>query len=99
MQEAQYFYMGVALVGSLLTLVSMTKVYVYAFWGEEQRKSEQRRLCRTGLLPVIGFLILLTVTLGILGEPVLGLAQQAAEQLMSPQTYIEAVFAATQGTK
>jgi multicomponent Na+:H+ antiporter subunit D len=97
-QEGQYFYLAIALLGSFLTLVSMTKVYLYAFWGEEQQKNEQPIGYADLALPVIG-LILLTVTLGILGAPVLGLAHQAAEQLMSPHIYIDAVFAATQGTK
>ena len=35
-QEAQYGYVSVALLGSLLTLVSMSKIYVYVFWGEEK---------------------------------------------------------------
>jgi multicomponent Na+:H+ antiporter subunit D len=100
-QERQYFYVAVSLIGSFLTLVSMTKVYLYVFWGEERQKRELRvrRVGYTDLaLPTIG-LILLTVALGFLGEPVLRLAQQAAAQLMSPQIYIDAVFAATQGTK
>jgi multicomponent Na+:H+ antiporter subunit D len=100
-QERQYFYVAVSLIGSFLTLVSMTKVYLYVFWGEERQKREPRvrRVGYTDLaLPTIG-LILLTVALGFLGEPVLRLAQQAAAQLMSPQIYIDAVFAATQGTK
>ena len=35
-QEAQYGYVSVALLGSLLTLVSMSKIYVYVFWGEAE---------------------------------------------------------------
>jgi multicomponent Na+:H+ antiporter subunit D len=97
-QEGQYFYMAIALLGSFLTLVSMTKVYLYAFWGEEQHKNEQRIGYADLALPVT-CLTLITVALGFLGEPVLVLAQQAAEQLMAPQSYIDAVFAATQGTK
>jgi NADH:ubiquinone oxidoreductase subunit 4 (subunit M) len=77
-QEAQCFYVGVALLGSLLTLVSMSKIYIY--------------------LPT-AFFVLITVALGLIGEPVFQLAQQAATQLFSRETYIEAVFAAMQGAK
>ena len=45
------------------------------------------------------FLVLITVSLGLMGEPVFQLAQQAATQLFSRETYIQAVFAAAQGAK
>jgi hypothetical protein len=40
-----------------------------------------------------------TVWLGLFGEPVFQLSQQAAAQLFSRETYIAAVFAAAQGAK
>jgi multicomponent Na+:H+ antiporter subunit D len=97
-QEEQYIYVSVALLGSLLTLVSMSKIYVYVFWGEG--KPERTRSVRhMDLLLPTAFLILITVALGLVGEPVLQLAQQAAMQLLSREAYIEAVFAAIQGAK
>jgi multicomponent Na+:H+ antiporter subunit D len=97
-QEAQYFYVGVALLGSLLTLVSMSKIYIYVFWGEEKPK-RPRAVRHADLLLPTAFLVLITVALGLIGEPVFQLAQQAATQLFSRETYIEAVFAAMQGAK
>jgi multicomponent Na+:H+ antiporter subunit D len=98
MQEAQYAYVGVALIGSFLTLVSMTKIYLYVFLGEAPQKYEGR-VAHIDLLLPVSFLVLITVALGLLGSPVLQLAQQAAAQLLSPETYIEAVRAAAQGAK
>jgi multicomponent Na+:H+ antiporter subunit D len=97
-QEEQYIYVGVALLGSLLTLVSMSKIYVYVFWGEEKPKRAQA-VRHTDLLLPTAFLVLITVALGLVGEPVFQLAQQAAAQLLSRETYIEAVSAAVQGAK
>jgi multicomponent Na+:H+ antiporter subunit D len=97
-QEAQYFYVGVALLGSLLTLVSMSKIYLYVFWGEEKSK-RARAVRHADLLLPTAFLVLITVALGLIGEPVFQLAQQAATQLFARETYIEAVFAAAQGAK
>jgi multicomponent Na+:H+ antiporter subunit D len=97
-QEAQYFYVGVALLGSLLTLVSMSKIYIYVFWGEEKPK-RARVVRHADLLLPTAFLVLITVALGLIGEPVFQLAQQAATQLFSRETYIEAVYAAAQGAK
>jgi hypothetical protein len=50
------------------------------------------------VLPV-AFLALVTVALGLGGEPVFQLAQQAAAQLFSREVYIAAVFTAVQGAK
>jgi multicomponent Na+:H+ antiporter subunit D len=97
-QEGQYVYVGVALLGSLLTLVSMSKIYLYVFWGEE-KLTHERAVPHTDLLVPTAFLVLITVALGLLGEPVFQLAQQAATQLFSRETYIQAVFAAAQGAK
>ena len=41
-QEAQFGYVSVALLGSLLTLVSMSKIYVYVF-GERRSQSVRER--------------------------------------------------------
>jgi multicomponent Na+:H+ antiporter subunit D len=98
MQEQQYVYVGVALAGSFLTLVSMSKIYLYVFWGETKQKREGRVRQVDLLLPVT-FLVLVTVSLGLVGEPVFQLSQQAAAQLFSRETYIAAVFAAAQGAK
>jgi multicomponent Na+:H+ antiporter subunit D len=98
MREGQYLYVAVAMIGSFLTLLSMIKIYLYVFWGEEPRKVE-RTARYADLLPSAAFLVLLTVLLGLVGEPVLQLAQQAADQLLSPQRYIDAVFAAMEGAK
>ncbi len=96
--EAQYFYVGVALLGSLLTLVSMSKIYLYVFWGEDKPKRTWAVRHADLLLPTAA-LVLITVALGLIGEPVFQLAQQAATQLFSREAYIEAVVAAAQGTK
>jgi multicomponent Na+:H+ antiporter subunit D len=98
MQEEQYVYVGVALFGSLLTLVSMSKIYIYVFWGEGKSK-HQCAVRHADLLLPTAFLVLITVSLGSIGGPVLQLAQQAATQLFSRETYIEAVFVAVQGAK
>jgi NADH:ubiquinone oxidoreductase subunit 5 (subunit L)/multisubunit Na+/H+ antiporter MnhA subunit len=38
-REEQYVYVGVALLGSLLTLVSMSKIYIYVFMCSGERQS------------------------------------------------------------
>jgi multicomponent Na+:H+ antiporter subunit D len=97
-QEGRYVYVSVALLGSFLTLVSMTKIYAYVFWGGDTGKTAGP-VPHWDLLAPAAFLVLLTVALGLFGEPVFRLAQQAAAQLLNPQDYIAAVFAASMGAK
>jgi multicomponent Na+:H+ antiporter subunit D len=97
-EQAQYVYVGVALAGSLLTLVSMSKIYLYVFWGEEKPTRPQPVRQLDLVLPT-AFLVMITVSLGLIGSPVFELAQQAADQLFAREAYIEAVFAAVEGAK
>ena len=67
--------------------------------GVRKSQSVREPVRHMDLLLPTAFLILLTVALGLVGEPVFQLAQQASTQLLSRTTYIEAVFAAGQGAK
>jgi multicomponent Na+:H+ antiporter subunit D len=98
MQEQRYVYVGVALLGSFLTLVSMSKIYLYVFWGES-KQTRERPMRQLDLILPVAFLALVTVALGLCGEPVFQLAQQAAAQLFSREVYIAAVYTAVQGAK
>jgi multicomponent Na+:H+ antiporter subunit D len=66
-QEARYFYVGVALLGSLLTLVSMSKIYIYVFWGEEKPK-RARAVRHADLLLPTAFLVLALSWAALQGE-------------------------------
>ena len=97
----QYAIVATALGVSLLTLFSMIKIWAEVFWKEEPESTvadpERLRPAGTGqrwlslLLPII-ILATLTVTIGLATEPVFSLATRAAEQLLNPAGYIEAVL-------
>lgn len=97
----QYAIVITALVVGLLTLFSMTKIWNEAFWKEQPDPVEEINnnydSLQSGeslfplLLPVI-VLATLTVSLGIITEPIFNLATQAAEQLLNPTEYIQAVL-------
>ncbi len=90
-----YVIVGVALVVSLLTLFSMTKIWSEVFWKpapeplpcKPNRRSGQLAL----LLPIVG-LAVLTVSIGLTVEPLWALATRAAEQLLDPAAYVGAVL-------
>ncbi|RQW83200.1 MAG: Na+/H+ antiporter subunit D, partial [Geobacter sp.] len=88
-----------ALLVGLLTLLSMTKIWGKAFWGESPEadvgESELSALSRLSLyLPMI-ILALVTVGIGCLAEPLYAMSLQAAEQLLNPAGYIDAVLGRT----
>jgi multicomponent Na+:H+ antiporter subunit D len=92
----QYAIVAVALGVSILTLYSMLKIWTEAFWKplpEPQGPAVFRQEgSLTGLvLPVLLFASI-TLVLGIAAEPFFALALQAAEQLLTPSAYIQAVL-------
>lgn len=88
---------AVALAVGLLTLFSMTKIWAEAFW----KKPAEAHAPRMGAIPShhralmftpIAALALLTVSVGLLPAFFFDFAVRAAEQLLTPATYIEAVL-------
>ncbi|HUU14634.1 MAG TPA: Na+/H+ antiporter subunit D [Terriglobia bacterium] len=99
----EYAIVATALGVGLLTLLVMARIWAEAFWkpapvtstssAEEvdgAAASEPGGL-RTLLAPII-LLAVLTVIVGLVAEPVFALATRAAQQLMNPTEYIQAVL-------
>jgi multicomponent Na+:H+ antiporter subunit D len=96
-----YAIVAVALLVSLLTTYSMTKIWNEAFLkGEtpgERAESEDTRphggsmSALTGLAPIV-LLAALTVIMGLAAGPTIEVLQRAADQLMDPTGYINAVL-------
>jgi multicomponent Na+:H+ antiporter subunit D len=95
--EGHFAIVAIALAVSLLTLLSMAKIWQEAFWKRLPEGSSTdvaitgRRSLRALQLP-IAMLAVVTVSIGLLGQPVFELAQAAADQLLDPAAYIEAVL-------
>ncbi|HVR44490.1 MAG TPA: Na+/H+ antiporter subunit D [Thermoanaerobaculia bacterium] len=91
----QYGIVAIALVAGLLTLFSMMKIWNEAFWKSEGRDTPiPEDLARTGRLLMWPIAVLATVTLliGAASGPLFALAERAADQLLEPDAYIEAVL-------
>jgi multicomponent Na+:H+ antiporter subunit D len=80
----------VALVTSLLTLYSMSKIWNYAFWRAPSVAAAAGRY-RAMMLPT-AVLVLFTVLMGVVAEPFLRLANDAARDLLDPRAYQAAVL-------
>ena len=90
-----------ALIVSILTTFSMTKIWNEVFWkedhspdkrGQADASSEMSAASRYSyFIPIIIFAALI-VSIGIVANPVLVIIERAADQLMSPSEYVNAVL-------
>ena len=92
-----YVLIATALGVSLLTLFSMTKIWNEAFWKKSTVDEKERPVD----VPLVGLWLMvapavvlagLTLTIGFAAEPLFELASSAADQLLDPSQYIEAVL-------
>ncbi len=96
----RYGIVAVALVVSLLTLFSMTKIWNEVFWKPQPGEANALRLAYPASVPPLPIvpvvlLSLVTLSISIAAEPLFGLAMRASEQLMAPSDYIRAVMGET----
>jgi len=92
LEKGSWTIVAAALVVSLLTLFSMTKIWAEAFWkAAPEATPEEPRLGGALVAPILA-LAAITVVVGLGAGPVLDLSLRASEQLMDPGVYIEAVL-------
>ncbi len=91
-EGGRYGYVGIGLVGGLLTLASMLKIWNGVFWGQEQ--GERRSVALKPLLPGIILLVAGIVWISLFPGVLYSVAEVAAQQAYEPQAYIEAVLGA-----
>jgi multicomponent Na+:H+ antiporter subunit D len=100
--DRQWVLVGVALVGSLLTLVSMTKIGLSVFWGEPRMTSPTsagaaaapERSLRWPVPMAGATVVLVAVGLAIAAAagPLYHLCERAATDLVTPGRYAAEVF-------
>jgi multicomponent Na+:H+ antiporter subunit D len=96
-EARQYWLAAISLAVSLLTVLSMARVWEEAFWKPAPAadhpvgRSETPRLGAAMLAPV-AFLVMLTIGLTIAADPAYRLATRAAGQLLDPSGYVRAVL-------
>lgn len=94
LDSKQYLIIGLALVVSLMTLFSMTKVWNEAYWKppkDPQYADQQKPVSAWRWVPSIA-IVVFSVLLGLLANPIFEICQLAAAQLMDPTQYISAVL-------
>ena len=92
-----WFVSGVSIFASLLTMINMMRLWRESFWGEYKRPSRvPTRILQSStrqrlMLAPIAALVLLSLGLGIMGEPAFRLTMRVAQQALDRQAYIDAV--------
>jgi multicomponent Na+:H+ antiporter subunit D len=80
----------IAVVTSFLTLLSMLKIWSYAFWGEPRQYGIAEPWY--GLATASAVLVAATIGLGIWAQPFLRLATDSGRDLANPAAYVTAVL-------
>ena len=92
----QYWIAAVALAVGLLTMYSMTKIWVNGIWKARPASTDRppplSRAHRAFLLGPISCLAALTLAIGLWVGPFYDLAERAGNELMDPSNYVEAVL-------
>ena len=92
----QYAVAAVSVVVSLLTTMSMIRLWQYVFWGKPNPQIKPRPAFRSAstralmLAPAL-VLVALSLAIGIFAEPAISVVQTAASQAIDRAGYIEAV--------
>jgi multicomponent Na+:H+ antiporter subunit D len=91
-----YLIAGVSLFVSVLTTMSMIRLWQYIFWGKPKREYTprahfQRLEVNMMMVGPAAVLVALSLAIGIFAEPAVQLAQTAADQALDRQGYIETV--------
>jgi len=95
MSSGAYVIVAVSLVGSILTLLSMTKIWLGAFWGEvtpaavpASSKRSVTVMQTAAALAVAG-----TIAIAVLAGPLWHMSEQVATDLLERTPYITEVLA------
>jgi multicomponent Na+:H+ antiporter subunit D len=105
LQAEQYLVVAAALIAGLLTLMSMIKIWVEAFWkpapevGPREGSRSTETLTPRRLLLLLGPITVLaglTVAIGLQPQLLFTVAERAAAQLLDSSAYTQAVLGVTQ---
>lgn len=95
----QYFFIAALIIGSLVTLYVIAKLWAEVFWKDTppgiqvDNKFEAFPFYRKLLLVLpIGILALVTVYIGLNAEAIIQVAERISDELLDTSSYINAVF-------
>lgn len=91
-ESKQYLLLALAFISSLLVLYSLLRIFLNCFWGETIMNIEDEMPLRKRIMVPTAILIAATIGLGLGAEFISTYVSDAAETLMNPTIYIDAVL-------
>ncbi|APH03866.1 Na+/H+ antiporter subunit D [Bacillus weihaiensis] len=91
-EAGEYTIAFVVLLSSLLVLYSVMKIFINGFWGEPSNEAEFKAKSTKGLYVPIAILLALSIAYGFGIEFISPYISQAADTLLDPTIYIQAVL-------
>lgn len=88
----QFWGSIVILATSLIVLLSAVRIFIYAFWGKPVDTEPLKKSAYHAMLYPSMILVAITVFFGVGAELFMPFVSGAAEVLLNPSLYIEAVF-------
>ncbi len=86
------FYVVVSLVTSILTLMSMMKIWRYAFWRDRIRPANAPVHGNRGVIVATGALVAVSIVVAVFSGPIMRLSTATAEQMIDREQYVFAVL-------
>jgi len=90
-EASDYFITGVAILVGLFTLFSMVKIWNEAYWKKEPEEIKNGKVSRRAIAATT-LLAVAVILLGVFAGPLSVIAIEAANQVVFPEFYINAVL-------
>jgi multicomponent Na+:H+ antiporter subunit D len=91
-EAESYIGLGVILLSSLMVLYSVLRIFIHGFWGQPVQETTQKKVSIKTLSFPAFTLVALSIFYGIGSEAAYSLISQAAETMLNPSIYIDAVL-------
>lgn len=91
-ETGSYILLTLAFVSSIFVLYSLLRVFLSCFWGETIISEEDKVPMKKGWIIPCAILTILTIVIGLGAEPLAVYVADAADTLLNPDIYINAVL-------
>ncbi|MBM7600813.1 multicomponent Na+:H+ antiporter subunit D [Virgibacillus halotolerans] len=91
-ESGHYVLLTLAFLSSIFVLYSLLRVFLNCFWGETIISEEDERPLKKGWVIPCVLLVLATIGLGLGAESIAVYVSDAANTLLNPEIYIDAVL-------
>lgn len=91
--DTNFYILGaIGLISSLFVLISLLKIFMEGFWGETYLSNKNEKKLTSGLMIPIILLTIIVIGYGVGAEAIAKYILIAANTLMDPSIYIDAVL-------